>query len=79
MEKGSGSTEELVNDGQSCAVSEDTGITDNVSQGNETKSEAKRYVGLQHCSCCCHSVSCLILSNKDRFNLKCGGCSAKLV
>ncbi|XP_039947250.1 dnaJ homolog subfamily C member 21 [Hirundo rustica] len=39
MEKDSGSTEELVNDGQRCAVSED--ITDDVSQGNETKSEAK--------------------------------------
>ncbi|KAM6990913.1 dnaJ homolog subfamily C member 21 [Passerculus sandwichensis] len=41
MEKDSGSTEELVNDGQRCGVSEDTGITDDVSQENETKSEAK--------------------------------------
>ncbi|NXO63771.1 DJC21 protein, partial [Phainopepla nitens] len=41
LEKDSGSTEELVNDGQGCAVSGDTGITDDVSQENETKSEAK--------------------------------------
>ncbi|XP_023799718.1 dnaJ homolog subfamily C member 21, partial [Cyanistes caeruleus] len=41
MEKDSGSTEELVNDDQRCAVSEDTGITDDVSQENETRSEAK--------------------------------------
>ncbi|NWR24393.1 DJC21 protein, partial [Emberiza fucata] len=41
VEKDSGSTEELVNAGQRCAVSEDTGITDDVSQENETKSEAK--------------------------------------
>ncbi|NXS18520.1 DJC21 protein, partial [Mystacornis crossleyi] len=40
-EKDSGSTEELLNDSQRCAVSEDTGITDDVSQENETKSEAK--------------------------------------
>ncbi|NWZ05338.1 DJC21 protein, partial [Agelaius phoeniceus] len=39
--KDGGSTEELVNDGQRCAVSEDTGITDDVSQENETKSEEK--------------------------------------
>uniref|UniRef100_A0A8D2MM31 DnaJ heat shock protein family (Hsp40) member C21 n=1 Tax=Zonotrichia albicollis TaxID=44394 RepID=A0A8D2MM31_ZONAL len=39
MEKDSGLTEELVNDGQRC--SEDTVITDDVSQENETKSEAK--------------------------------------
>lgn len=53
----SGSTEELLNDSQGCAVSEDTGITDDVSQENETKSEAKRCVGLQDCTCCiilCH-------------------------
>lgn len=57
MEKDSGSTEELLNDGQRCAVSEDTGITDDVSQENETKSEVKRCVGLQDCSRCiilCH-------------------------
>lgn len=36
-----GSTEEIVNDGQRCAVSEDTGVPDDVSQENETKSEAK--------------------------------------
>ncbi|NXN86079.1 DJC21 protein, partial [Bombycilla garrulus] len=41
LEKDSGSTEELVNDGQGCAMSEDTGMTDDVSQENETKSEAK--------------------------------------
>ncbi|NWY24014.1 DJC21 protein, partial [Pheucticus melanocephalus] len=41
VEKDSGSTEELVNEGQRCAVSEDTGITDDVSQENETKSEPK--------------------------------------
>lgn len=41
MEKDSGSTEELLNDGQRCAVSEDTGIRDDVSQENETKSEEK--------------------------------------
>ncbi|XP_041274869.1 dnaJ homolog subfamily C member 21 isoform X2 [Onychostruthus taczanowskii] len=39
-EKGSGSTEEL-NDGQRCAMPEDIGIMDDVSQENETKSEAK--------------------------------------
>lgn len=52
-----GSTEEIVNDGQRCAESEDTGVTDDVSQENETKSEAKRCVVLQHCSHCvilCH-------------------------
>lgn len=27
----------------------------------------------------CHSVSCLILSNKDRFTPKCGDCSPKLI
>ncbi|XP_068032870.1 dnaJ homolog subfamily C member 21 isoform X2 [Anomalospiza imberbis] len=41
MEKDRDSTEELVDDGQRCAVSEDTGITDDVTQENETKSEAK--------------------------------------
>ncbi|XP_009068694.1 PREDICTED: dnaJ homolog subfamily C member 21-like, partial [Acanthisitta chloris] len=41
VEKDSGSAEELVNDGQRCAVSEDASATDDVSQENETKSEAK--------------------------------------
>ncbi|XP_010133606.1 PREDICTED: dnaJ homolog subfamily C member 21, partial [Buceros rhinoceros silvestris] len=41
VHKDSGSAEELVNDGQRCAVSEDTSTTDDVGQENETKSEVK--------------------------------------
>lgn len=70
VEKDSGSTEELVNDGQRCAVSEDTGITDDISQENETKSEAKRYVG---CSIAV-TVSFFVMFDivkQERFTLKC--------
>lgn len=38
------SAEELVNDGQRCAVSEDTSATEGVAQVNEAKSEVKRCV-----------------------------------
>ncbi|XP_050769338.1 dnaJ homolog subfamily C member 21 isoform X1 [Gymnogyps californianus] len=41
VDKDSGSAEELVNDGQRCAVSEDASTTEDVSQVNEAKSEAK--------------------------------------
>ncbi|NXG35475.1 DJC21 protein, partial [Dromaius novaehollandiae] len=40
-DKDSGSAEELVNDGQRCAASEETGATEDVSQVNETKCEVK--------------------------------------
>ncbi|NWU84290.1 DJC21 protein, partial [Onychorhynchus coronatus] len=41
MDKDSGSAEELIKDGQGCAVSEDTSTTDDVNQENEIKSEVK--------------------------------------
>ncbi|XP_071437716.1 dnaJ homolog subfamily C member 21 isoform X2 [Pithys albifrons albifrons] len=41
VDKENGLAEELVNDDQMCAVSVDTSTTDDVSQDNETKSEAK--------------------------------------
>ncbi|XP_061325501.1 dnaJ homolog subfamily C member 21 isoform X1 [Pezoporus flaviventris] len=41
VDKDSGSAEELVNDGQRCAVSEDASATEDVSQVNEARSEAK--------------------------------------
>lgn len=56
VHKDSGSAEELVNDGQRCAVSEDTSTTDDVGQENETKSEVKRCAELQcwsHCVALC--------------------------
>lgn len=52
MDKDSGSAEELVNDGQRCAVSEDTSATEDVSQVDEARSEAKRCADLQCCSQC---------------------------
>lgn len=53
MDKDSGSVEELVNDGQRCAVSEDASATEDVSQVNEAKTEVKRCADLQYC---CHCV-----------------------
>ncbi|KAM9509710.1 dnaJ homolog subfamily C member 21 isoform 2-T2 [Guaruba guarouba] len=41
VDKDSGSAEKLVNDGQRCAVSEDASATEDVSQVDETRSEAK--------------------------------------
>ncbi|NWS73717.1 DJC21 protein, partial [Crotophaga sulcirostris] len=41
MDKDNGSAEQLVNDGQRCAVSEDANTTEDASQVNEAKTEAK--------------------------------------
>ncbi|KAM9590507.1 LOW QUALITY PROTEIN: PDZ domain-containing protein 2-like [Morphnus guianensis] len=50
MDKDSGAPEELVNNGQRCAMSEEASTTDDVSQVNEAKREAKRCTDLQYSS-----------------------------
>ncbi|KFO80009.1 DnaJ subfamily C member 21, partial [Cuculus canorus] len=47
VNKDSGPAEELVNDSQRCAMSEDTNTTEDVSQVNEAKTEAKSSVKLK--------------------------------
>jgi len=61
--KDSGSAEELANDSQRCAVSEDAAATEDVGQVNEAKTEAKRCADLQYCGHCvllCHVSYCQI-------------------
>lgn len=46
MDNDSGLAEELLNNGQRCAVSEDASATEDVGQMNEAKTEAKRCTDL---------------------------------
>lgn len=50
VDKKSGSAEQVVNDGQRCAVSGDTSTTEDVSQVKEAESEVTRCADLQYCT-----------------------------